>query len=240
MLAETNPGLFDGVLPMCTFAGGSGMQVDHVYGGRVLFDYFFPGVMPEDALHVLDGLDFNRDLAPAVVNALQADPARGIEMAGIDQIELQYASFPELVTSILTVLGAQVVFTEDLLGRTHGHSFFDNTATVYTGSQDDAALNAGVGRFVTTPDAANQAEHYYQPDGNLTMPVLTLHTTRDPNVPYAHEAVYAGIVAARGASGLLVQRAFNRFGHCTFTAAEQVQALEDLVPWAETGVKPAP
>jgi pimeloyl-ACP methyl ester carboxylesterase len=243
MLAETNPGVFDGALPMCAFAGGSQMEFDYVWGTRVLFDYFFPGVIPGDALHVPDDLNFNRDVVPAVRNALLADPPRAMEMAGVDQIEIQYASFSELVSAMVAgagPLGLQVNLTNDILGRTHDHSWFDNTATVYAGSQDDVALNAGVGRFVSTLDATNYVEHYYQPDGNLTMPVLTLHTTRDPAVPYAHEAVYAGTVAARGTSDLLVQRAFDRFGHCTFTLPEQIRAFEDLVAWAEHGVKPSP
>jgi pimeloyl-ACP methyl ester carboxylesterase len=243
MLAETNPGPFDGALPMCTIAGGTQMAADYVWGTRVLFDAFFPGVIPGDALHVPEGLDFSRDVAPAVRSALLADPARAMEMAGVDQIEIQYASFPELVNALTnpaTPLALQVNFTEDVLGRTHGRFWFDNTATIYTGSKDDAALNAGVGRFVSTPDATNYLDHYYQPDGNLTLPVLTLHTTRDPLIRFAHEAVYAGIVAAQGKSDLLVQRTFDRFGHCTFTVPEQVAALEDLVRWAEMGVKPAP
>jgi len=243
MLAETNPGVFDGALPMCTIAGGTLMAADYVWGTRVLFDRFFPGVIPGDALHVPEGLDFSRDLAPAVRSALLADPARAMEMAAVDQIEIQYATFPELVTSLTgpaTPLAFQVNFTADLLDRTHGRSFFDNTATLYTGSQDDAALNASVGRFVSTPDATNYLAHYYQPDGNLTLPVLTLHTTRDPLVRFAHEAVYAGIVADAGRSEMLVQRTFNRFGHCTFTLDEQLAALEDLVAWAEQGVKPSP
>ncbi len=243
MLAETNPGLFDGALPMCTFGGGSQMEFDYVWNTRAVFDYFFPGVIPGDALHVPDDLDFNRDVVPAVRNALLADPPRAMEMAGVDQIEIQYASFSELVSAMVAgagPLGLQVNFTNDILARTHYHSWFDNTAAVYTGSQDDVALNAGVGRFISTLDATNYMEHYYQPDGNLTMPVLTLHTTRDPAVPYVHEAVYADIVAEAGRSEMLVQRTFNRFGHCTFTLPEQIRAFEDLVAWAETGVKPAP
>lgn len=244
MLAETNPGLFDGALPLCSIVGGMPMELDYAWNVRVLFDYFFPGVIPGDALHVPDDLDFNRDVVPAVRNAMLADPARAMELAGVDQIDIQYASLSELVNAMVgaggTPLGLQVNFTNDALSHTHGHSWFDNTATVYTGSQNDAALNAGVGRFVSTPDATNYVEHYYQPDGNLTLPVLTLHTTRDPLAQIAQEEVYAGIVAGQGKSDLLVQRTFDRFGHCTFTNDERVRALEDLVAWAEHGIKPVP
>lgn len=93
-LAETNPGLFDGAVPMCAPLGGTQMAINYIWNVRVLFDYFFPGVMPGDALHLPDGLDFNRDVAPAVRNALLADPARAMEMAGVDQIESNTRASP--------------------------------------------------------------------------------------------------------------------------------------------------
>jgi pimeloyl-ACP methyl ester carboxylesterase len=245
MLAEKNPGVLDGALPMCTFASGTQKLFDYWWNTRVVFDYFFPGVIRGDALHVPDDVDLATAL-PAVRQAMLADPARAIEMAGVDQLDIKYESFSELVDAVMgplnsaSILGLQINFTNNVLAHTHGHSPFDNTATVYAGSQNDAALNAGVDRFASTPDAMNFGEHYYQPDGNLSIPVLTLHTTRDPGVPLWHEAIYADIVAAQGRSDWLVQRSFDRFGHCTFTLPEQVTALEDLVRWAETGVKPAP
>ncbi len=71
------------------------------------------------------------------------------------------------------------------------------------------------------------------------MPVLTLHTSRDPLVPFTNEEAYADIVSAAGTSELLLQRTVDWFGHCSFAIAEIVAALEALVDWAETGTKPA-
>src|SRR6266516_4066972 len=70
MLAEQNPGLFDGALPMCGFVGGSQRQIDYVVNVWVLFSYFFPGVLPGDGVHVPDNVDFRRDVAPAASSAL--------------------------------------------------------------------------------------------------------------------------------------------------------------------------
>ncbi len=53
-------------------------------------------------------------------------------------------------------------FTNDLLRRTHGHSFFDNMDTVYP-----PAVNEIVDRYVATPDARNYLQHYYTPSGDL-------------------------------------------------------------------------
>lgn len=240
MLAETNPELLDGALLLSAPVGGSQMALDRIFNIRVLYDYFFPGVIPGDALDVPAGLEFDPDLATAVAASLRADPTSATELAGIPQAEIQYASFTELVNAVVNVLRFQTGFANDLLDRTNGHSFFDNTTTHYTGSADDAALNAGVGRFASTPDAENHWEHYYQPDGRLTVPLLTLHTTRDFIVPIRHEAVYAALVAVQGASDRLVQRSFDQFGHGGYGIGQQVRAFDELVQWVETGVKPLP
>jgi hypothetical protein len=70
--------------------------------------------------------------------------------------------------------------------------------------------------------------------------VLTLHNTRDPVVPFFHEALLASAVQARGLGANLVQRSKDSYGHVAFTADELVQSFLDLVHWVDTGVRPAP
>jgi hypothetical protein len=134
---------------------------------RVLFDYFYPGVIPGTVFEIPEWLDFDAHVVPAVTLAISTNPAPAIEMAGVEQLEIQYASIPELIGSILSGLYYNIVGTEDLLGRTHGRVMVGNIDTEYTGSSDDDALNAGVQRYEATPDAANYLEHWYQPSGKL-------------------------------------------------------------------------
>ena len=68
--------------------------------------------------------------------------------------------------------------------------------------------------------------------------MLTLHTTRDPAIPFSHETVFAATVAGAGRSNLLTQVPIDRWGHCTFTPAEVQTAFGTFVQWVETGVKP--
>ena len=75
--------------------------------------------------------------------------------------------------------------------------------------------------------------------GDITIPVLTLHTIGDLFVPFSMEQLYAQRVAANGASHLLVQRAIRDVGHCTFTGDEIVMGFIDLVSWVEGGIIPA-
>lgn len=238
MLAEQNPKLFDGALPMCGLVGGGPLQVEYLLHLRVLFDHFYPGVIPGTVFDVPEGLDFEAHVVPAVTLAILANPFPAIEMAGVDQLEIPFLSIAELIESILSGLYYDIVGTEDLLGRTHGRIMAGNLDTQYSGSLDDAALNAGVQRYEATPDAANYLEHWYQPDGRLAIPVVTLHTTRDGAVPFFHEAAYAAVVAAAGRSDMLLQRSVDGFGHCAFTVAAQVSAFVALRSWVETGVKP--
>jgi pimeloyl-ACP methyl ester carboxylesterase len=240
MLLEKNPGLFDGALPMCGLVGGAPLQVEYLLNLRVLFDYFFPGVIPGTALDVPYWLDFSTQVIPAVTVAMLSNPPAAFQLAGIDQLDIQSGDLTEIIAWVLSALYYNIVGTEDLLGRTHGRAMASNLDTYYTGSSDDATLNAAVQRFEATPDAANYLRHWYQPTGRLMKPVVTLHTTRDGAVPFFHEAAYAGLAAAAGASQLLVQRSVDRYGHCDFTIPEQTQAFADLVMWVEGGIKPTP
>jgi pimeloyl-ACP methyl ester carboxylesterase len=216
MLAERNPALYAGALPMCGIVGGSDMTVDYVYDVRALFDYFYEGILPGDAQYVPEGTN-PFALADLVVAAIIADPPRAIELAGVQQVSMQYLDFGELINTIVTAIVFHAGSWADVFDRTHRHDFYDNTGVEYTGSSDDNALNAGIDRFEATPDAAAYLERWYEPRGNLKIPVVTLHTSRDELAHIYQEGRYADIVAMAGNSDMLVQHVIDRFGHCAFT-----------------------
>jgi pimeloyl-ACP methyl ester carboxylesterase len=238
-LAEQNPQLVDGVLSECGVVLGFAPIIDQRFNLRVLFDYFYPGVIPGPATA------FPADVAwatvqPGVIAAILANPAAAMELAAVDQVRLEYNDdFGELVQHIVTSLlfSSAWWWTGDIWARTNGHPFFDNSTLWYTGSSDDAALNAGVARFTAHPSAVNEIAHWYSPSGHLNVPVLMMHTQRDQQVPIRHVLTFADLVAAAGSGDLLVQRIQDRFGHCAFTEAEEVAAMEDLATWVRTGVR---
>src|SRR5687767_9424093 len=184
MLAEKFPQQYDGALAMCGLLGGGVPEVQYLGHVRVLFDAYFPGVLPGDLLNVPNAsFALGSPLFMAVLTALQ----QGFVMPGTPTLAfataagLPFTSAAELVTGALQAIGFNIRFTNDLLQRTHGHSFFDNLDTTYP-----AAVNGIVDRYTATPDALNYLRHYYTPTGNLSFPMLTLHTTRDPVVPSFH------------------------------------------------------
>jgi hypothetical protein len=96
-----------------------------------------------------------------------------------------------------------------------------------------------VGRYALAPNAAQWLDHNTETSGQLSIPVITLHTTRDPVVPLFHEGLLAGKAASAGSTGNLLQRSVDRYGHCSFTPTEMLTALGDLTTWVETGITPA-
>jgi len=71
--------------------------------------------------------------------------------------------------------------------------------------------------------------------GRLAVPLLDIHTTADQLVPVEQESAYAQKVRAAGRSALLRQAYVAAPGHCNFTNAEVVAALDTIDRRATTG-----
>jgi len=65
-------------------------------------------------------------------------------------------------------------------------------------------------------------------NGQLTVPVLTLHTTGDGVVSVEQERAYTTVVHEADNSALLRHRFVHRAGHCEFSPAEMITALQRL------------
>jgi pimeloyl-ACP methyl ester carboxylesterase len=66
-------------------------------------------------------------------------------------------------------------------------------------------------------------------NGQIPIPVLTMHTTGDGLVPVQEEAAYAAVVKEAKDSANLKQTFVHRAGHCEFSPAETITALQTLV-----------
>ena len=71
--------------------------------------------------------------------------------------------------------------------------------------------------------------------GHLAVPLLDVHTIADQLVPVEQETAFADKVRAAGDSALLRQAYVQRQGHCNFTTAEIVAALDTVNQRAADG-----
>jgi predicted esterase len=101
-------------------------------------------------------------------------------------------------------------------------------------------------RISADPAAVRYLTEHIVYDGDLGgVPVLSIHTTDDPLVPVEQEQAYASVVGRAGDSNLLRQAFVHRGGHCTFTPAEHIAALQALLDrvhdrsWRQAETDPA-
>ena len=268
-LAERFPGQYDGSLLVCGMLGGTPLELDYVGHVRALFDFFYPGVLPGDVVNVPESAATMtpQQVQALVVPAVLANPAGLFAIASTVQAPLAFVptgnaadwgnpssvALQTLLGSLINALYYQLVGTGDVVDRVHGHSPFDNSATVYTARALPgvtpvpapalaylvATAEAGVSRYTSPPDAVNYLAKYYVPTGALGDPTITVHTIFDPLVPFFHEAEFARLVNGAGAGGLLLQRAVPAYGHCNVSAAAVTQSFTDLVSWSTSGTRPA-
>jgi pimeloyl-ACP methyl ester carboxylesterase len=228
LAAERHPDLLDGALAACGPVGSFAGQIDYLGDFRVLFDYFFPDVIPGGPVDVPDTVraQWNAVFAPKVAAALEADAQATLELLTVAGAPHDAASLPFATTTALDILFYDVFALPDARQRLGGQPY-DNIGRVYHGSSDDGALNAGVAR-VAADASARAGLDAFETSGALSIPVSTLHTTGDPIIPIGQEASYAGKVDARGATSFLSQQAPDRYGHCAFTGTEVLQAFGSL------------
>lgn len=255
-LAEKYPDQYDGALPMCGVVGGSTAEVNYVANGRALYDLFFSSGVFGPFPYQLAGnagspvLEDFSQTSPAFQGVLAnlmagyaASPYVTAQFAATVPIPVNQQDPQEVIKGALTLIGFHVRFGSDLIDRTHGRLPFDNTNTSYHDLLTpalDPTINAYVARYASSPDAMNYIKNYYTPTGQLKIPVVTLHTTRDPVVPVWHEDLLANAANAAGSGNMLVQTKVDAYGHCTFTNEEMFTAFSKLVGWVVYGVKPTP
>jgi pimeloyl-ACP methyl ester carboxylesterase len=234
LLTQRSPEHYDGSFLVCGIVGGSTEEIQYIGDIRVLFDTVYPGVIPGDLEHSTPITNPNTQLIGPIVQAVTANP-QGL---GIIQLLARHPlagnSSQEVVTSLVNAIGFSMQAGGDLFERSHSTSFFDNASWTYTSAALPAALltdiNTRVHRYTRAPEAAAFLQRYGEPSPRLRIPMLSLHTTRDPQVPVFHEDLLAQVIA----SPLLIQRRVERYGHDAFTAGELMVHFNDLVNFAQT------
>jgi len=238
---------YHGALPLCgPLAGGR----RNWYGGfdlRVVYQYYcqnlprpdeeqyplFLGLAPKNTITPEEEVSRVNECTGILLPRDQRTPEQRENLANI----LNVTHIPEgfLLTDISF---ATFALQELVLARTAGHNPVTNLGVTYTGSTDDEALNAGVFRAGSEPDAAAWLAAAYDPTGAVPMPTFTVHTIGDGLSIVENERAYRQTLKAAGNDSNLFQMYTNANGHCEFTTSELMASFTGLRNWVDTGAPP--
>jgi pimeloyl-ACP methyl ester carboxylesterase len=95
-------------------------------------------------------------------------------------------------------------------------------------------------RIKANPEAVEYLKRNIIFDGQIDIPVLTMHTKGDGLVVVQNESAYKDVVDRVDDNRRLLRQTFvDRAGHCAFTPAETIAAVETLLKRLETGQWPS-
>jgi pimeloyl-ACP methyl ester carboxylesterase len=90
-------------------------------------------------------------------------------------------------------------------------------------------------RISADPEAVHYLERNIIFDGEIHIPVLTMHTTGDGLVVVENESAYKRVVDEAGNGEFLRRTFIDRAGHCAFTPGETIAAVQTLINRLDTG-----
>jgi pimeloyl-ACP methyl ester carboxylesterase len=225
LLVEQHPDKFTGGLAACGPIGDFPYQINYFGDARLIFEVYFPGLIPGDPFNPSPELADNWESFYAqVVKPAVFDPANRTKLrqwAKVAKLPYNAGDFLNTVeVSVADVLRYAVVNARDA-AMTLGGFPYDNRDRIYTGSENDFLLNLLVPRLRADGTALTEMRTRYNTRGQLAVPLVTLHTTRDQQVPQPHQVFYTLKTLSTGDFLTLhVPLTVDRFEHCNFEAAE--------------------
>jgi len=252
--AEDFPNVYDGVIAACAVGAGTTRNFDGAGALALAYDVAFgwPAAWgsPGD---VRDDLDFDTEVVPVLRNQV------------VNQMNFGRFEFIRLVNQLPTedfYRGSNWLFTDFFfvtearaeLERRAGGPVVQNLNHVYTLTDQEKGYLASLGvdanallaamnarrNLAAPPSARRYLENYADYTGNITKPLLTIHTTVDGLVLPANESAYRATVGAAGRENNLVQVFTNAVGHCRFSPEQLLLAVEAMESWLDTGMRPGP
>ena len=227
--AEQLPNVYDSAGAACGPIGSFQSQLNYFGDFRVIFDYFFPGVIPGNAVNIPASVVAGWDTVyvPLITAALATHPQETEQLIRV--MKAPVTSDPAtVVTTVLGALWYNVFGTDDAVATLGGQPY-DNHNRFYFGSSNDLLLNLKVERYTASPVALEAVAAHYETSGRLKMPMLTLHTTGDPVIPYWHETLYTLKTLRAGTFLQRINLPVANYGHCAFSAADILTAFAIIV-----------
>ena len=228
---EKNFFLYSGGLSICGPTGDFVRQINYVSDFRVVFDYYFPSVIPGSPVEIPQEVmdNFDAVYAPAIIKALKKNQPAMLKVLSITHAAIDFKKHKRSMGNTFVSLLRVNVFTTNNTAEVLGGQPFDNSEMVYKGRANMKRFNAEVQRFTADEAALNEIEENYQTSGSIFKPLVMMHTSRDPIVPEWQQNLYIEKVREAGNAEFLFTKTVRRYGHCNFTARELIKGFNQLV-----------
>lgn len=237
LAVEEHADIFDGALALCGTYGDYAGQTDYLGDFRVLFDYYFPALLPASAVDIpqtlLDSWDatfYPQEVQPVVEEPGNADTVG--ELFGVANVAHDAADSTNWGDIVGRLLWYNVHATNDAIVKLDGQPF-NNPDRLYSGSSDDELLNQNVARY--TADAAARATIAadYETSGDIRGALVTVHTTNDPLAPNWHAQRYREKIEGKGRTLYHQHIEIDAYGHCAFSSSDVLAAVGTLTSMLE-------
>ena len=215
--AERSADIFDAGLSLCGPIGDFRRQINYWEDFRVLYDYFFPGTLPGDAVNVPPQLIAGWDSVyqPLVLAKLAADPRAAAQLIRTSKAPID---LKDPTTAGTTTAGHLVVQRLRDRGRqaaVRRESVTTTLTRIYGGSLNDTRAQRGRRSFCRRPCRAGRAADRTtrpaipaSPSSRYTRPAIR-------SCPTGMSSYYRMKLRANGNTEV-TQIPIHRYGHCTF------------------------
>ena len=236
--AEEYSDLFDGVLTLSGLNGNFINEINYLFDFRTVFDYFFPEVFSCETVDIPQNVGENWDkiYRPRIVSVLTAYPEKTRQLLSVTRIPVDKNNDDMVVEYVNKILWFTIFSTNDLIENIHGNPY-DNSQTYYWGSDNDRDLNRCIKRYRSDYRTIREIQMYYQTNGRINIPLVTIHSTGDPLIPFIQQFMYQMKVCFVRRSHLYSGISNSKHGHAHFYIKELADAFGLLV-FKVTGKKP--
>jgi hypothetical protein len=238
---------FDGALFNSGAVGGATLTYQHRVDLRAVYQYYCKNLpRPDQAQYPLwMGVAADAKMTLKDLDAV-VDECTGVSKPAAARTEQQKKNLADIIgvmgypeNLLVRHMEAATLLFRDIVQRTTGgRDPFDNTGIRYHGSSNDEQLNRNVARFTADPAAVTVLKADGDLTGKLPVPVVSIHSINDPQVPVEQQSAYHDTVTAAGSGDKLVQAYTDERAHTGQSAPELAAALDAVVAWVEKGTKP--
>jgi pimeloyl-ACP methyl ester carboxylesterase len=226
---EQYPDKVSGGLATCGPVGNFRKQINYLGDFHVVFNYFFPGVIPGDPTGIDPVVIADwESYKAAAINAIAANPDATRQLLKVTRAAIDPADPSSVEKTVTDLLWYNVFATNDAINKLGGKPY-NNKWKWYFGSDNDRRLNRKIKRYRADYAALNKINQDFQTSGDLAVPIVMLHTTSDPIVPYWHEPLYRLKVFVNGSGLMHTNIPVFRYGHCEFEMQHILVGLAVLV-----------